>query len=106
MLPPTFDTKCPLQSRLQLLAPTLVSPSDDAQEALSEFLLLQLTAHENDELIQAAFSLVRRHGIALYDGLYVALSQELHLPFLTADRRLYDRIRVLPAMLWLAAYTQ
>jgi predicted nucleic acid-binding protein len=45
---------------------------DDAQEALSEFLLLQLTTHENDELIQAAFSLVRRHGIALYDGLYVA----------------------------------
>jgi predicted nucleic acid-binding protein len=78
---------------------------EDAQEALSEFLLLQLETHESDELIWAAFSLVHQHGIALYDGLYVALSQELDLPFITADHKLYDRIRILPGMMWLAAYT-
>jgi predicted nucleic acid-binding protein len=38
--------------------------------------------------------LVHQHGIALYDALYLALSQGLNIPLLNADSRLHQRVGV------------
>lgn len=45
-----------------------------------------------------------RYGCALYDALYLALAQQLGLPFVTADAKLYRLIRARPEVVWIGDY--
>ena len=74
----------------------------EGQEAIEEFLDLGLTTVSTDDLILAAYPLVHRYNIALYDALYVALALRSQCSFVTADRRLYQRIRQLPGVVWVS----
>ena len=74
------------------------------KEAIEEFLNLGVRTVDSDELILAAYPLVQRYGCALYDALYLALAQRLDLPFITADLKLYRRIRHLPGIVWIGDY--
>src|SRR5437899_1653502 len=47
---------------------------DQAQEAMAEFLALAVPTDGGDEIIEEAFPLVQRYGIAFYDALYLALA--------------------------------
>ncbi|HZQ37646.1 MAG TPA: type II toxin-antitoxin system VapC family toxin, partial [Dehalococcoidia bacterium] len=67
--------------------------------ALDAFLRVRLDTHNDGELIREAISVARSCTIAFYDGLYVALAQRLGVPLITADRKLYERIRHLPEAL-------
>jgi predicted nucleic acid-binding protein len=71
------------------------------QEAIAEFLALGLTTIGTDDLILAAYPLVHQYVIALYDALYLALALRLQCSFVTADRKLYQRIKQLPAAVWI-----
>jgi predicted nucleic acid-binding protein len=42
---------------------------------------------------QSSLALSRKHKITLYDAAYVELSRRLKCPFVTADRKLYERIK-------------
>jgi predicted nucleic acid-binding protein len=75
-----------------------------AHEAIEEFLALALTMIGSNEVILAAYRLVQQYEVVFYDGLYLAVAQKLGVPFITADRKLYDRISQLPAVLWLGDY--
>jgi len=33
------------------------------------------------------------YGISLYDAYYVALADELKIPFITADKKLFDKVK-------------
>jgi len=44
---------------------------------------------------QSSLSLCRRYKITLYDGAYVELSRRLKCTFVTADRKLYEKIKSL-----------
>lgn len=74
----------------------------DGQDAIAEFLALGLTTLGTDALILAAYPLVHQFGIALYDALYMALALETANPLVTADGKLYDRIRQLPLAIWIS----
>ncbi|MBI2849402.1 MAG: type II toxin-antitoxin system VapC family toxin [Chloroflexi bacterium] len=74
-------------------------------EAIEEFLGLGIKTMDSEELIRAAYPLVRQYGCALYDALYLALAQRLALPLITADVKLYRRIRHLPDVLWIGDYS-
>jgi predicted nucleic acid-binding protein len=75
------------------------------KEAIEEFLSLQISTIDSNDLILSAYSLVHQYHCALYDGFYLALANRLNIPLLTADRKLYHRIRHLPAVLWLGDYS-
>ncbi len=75
-----------------------------AERALARFLSLNLETERSDDLILDAFTLVHEHNIALYDALYLALSQRLRIPLITAENRLYQRIKHLPGIIWLGDY--
>jgi len=47
-------------------------------------------------LLKRAARLGREFGLTFYDASFIALSVELNYPYITADRRLYDRARTLP----------
>ena len=48
-------------------------------------------------LLKRAARLGRELGLTFYDASFIALAVELDCPYITADRRLYDRARSLPA---------
>ena len=78
---------------------------EQGREAIEEFLALGLTTIDTDALILAAYPLVDRHGCAFYDALYLALAETLSLRFITADHKLYQRVRHLSYVVWLGDYT-
>ncbi|MEK6815444.1 MAG: type II toxin-antitoxin system VapC family toxin [Nitrospirota bacterium] len=47
-------------------------------------------------LLKRAARLGRRFGISFYDASFLALAVEIDCPFVTADRRLFDRAQALP----------
>src|SRR5262245_20825821 len=79
-------------------------PVDLARLAIEKFLALGIETRRGDDLILAAYPLVHQHGIAFYDALYLALAQQLALPLVLADRRLHQRIRDLPEVVWIGDY--
>jgi predicted nucleic acid-binding protein len=95
-VPSTF-TAATLGQNSRLAAP-------QARAAIEEFLELAITVVDDDQLVLSAFDLTQQSNCALYDALYVALSQRLDIPFITADNRLYQRIRHLPDVIWIADY--
>lgn len=75
-----------------------------AEQAIKKFLALPIRTVNTDALILMAFPLVHQHTIAFYDALYLALAQELGLSFITADSRLYQRIKSLSTVVWIGDY--
>ncbi|HEU0021894.1 MAG TPA: type II toxin-antitoxin system VapC family toxin, partial [Dehalococcoidia bacterium] len=75
------------------------------QEAIEEFLSLQIRTLDSSELILSAYPLVHQYGCALYDTLYLSLGNRLKVPFITADRRFYRRIQHLSTTIWIGDYS-
>ncbi len=75
------------------------------QEAIEEFLSLQITTFDSSELVLSAYPLTHQYGCAFYDALYLSLANRLNIPFITADRRLYRRIQHLPSIIWIEDYS-
>ena len=46
-----------------------------------------------EPLLPFAWHVACRHRISIYDALYVALAQQLHAPFYTADAKLAERLK-------------
>lgn len=70
--------------------------------ALAEFLAWDFPTVSSDTLIQAAYNIAVQYDCALYDGLYLALAEEFHLPLLHADLRLRNTLNNrFPHELWI-----
>lgn len=84
---------------------TLRSPArltrDEGRQAVAEFLASGLTTFSDSDLIAATIPLVYEFGCAFYDAVYVALSQRMKRPFITADARLYQRVRLHTDTIWI-----
>ena len=76
----------------------------EGQEAIEDFLRLGLKTIGTNQMVVAAYPLVHRYGISFYDALYLTLAQILSVPFITADRKLYQRIERLPEAIWIGDY--
>ena len=77
---------------------------EQGEAATAEFLAVPIQTYLDARLIPAAFALVHEFGCACYDALYLALAVRLGVPFVTADRKLYERVGHLPELVWIAAY--
>jgi predicted nucleic acid-binding protein len=76
----------------------------EGQEAINEFLSLSFQTVAAETLVLSSYSLVHEHHISLSAALYLALSQTLAVPLVTADRRFYERVRQLPHVVWIGDY--
>ena len=73
--------------------------SKDALTILRETFSLALQVHSIDPLLaEEAFRFAREHGITFYDASFVALSHLLQASFITADQKLFAKVRTLPAI--------
>lgn len=82
------------------LKETLVSK--DALAILRETFALALQIHVIDlPLSEEAFRFARKHDITFYDASFVALSYLLDASFITADKKLFAKIKTLPTAIFL-----
>ena len=76
-----------------------------ARRAVADFQALGFTFLATQELILDAMGAVERFGCAFYDGLYVALAEQLGTALVTADERLMHRVQgKAPYVKWLGDY--
>lgn len=60
--------------------------------AISGLRALTIAMHSRDELLERAVDIATSHDRSVYDSMYLALAEDLDLPLITADRRLYNAI--------------
>lgn len=60
---------------------------------IEEFLRLPLDVYPSTELLTSAFQIAHSVSATVYDALYLALSQRLHAPLVSADQRLLSQAR-------------
>lgn len=77
---------------------------DDGRSAIEDFLNLGIETIASNTLIMRAFGFVQEHGVSFYGALYLAAAIEVDAPLITADRKLYQRVRHLPWTTWLGSY--
>ena len=68
-------------------------PVEDARDDLQALRLLQLETITTERLLAGAFDLAVTHEMTVYDACYVALAAMLELPLLTADERLFNKLK-------------
>jgi predicted nucleic acid-binding protein len=62
-----------------------------AQNDIADLVRLPLRVVSTASLVEAALRLAVRHGSTAYDSAYIALTQQLSLPLVTADQALVRR---------------
>jgi predicted nucleic acid-binding protein len=65
----------------------------EVEAALADFRRLPLEVHSAEPLLESAWAIARETGLTVYDSLYVALAVAHQAPLVTADRRLFERLR-------------
>jgi len=76
--------------------------SKDALTILKETFELALQIHPIDLLLsEEAFRFAREHNITFYDASFVALSHLLDASFITADKKLFAKVKTLPTAIFL-----
>jgi len=79
---------------------TLVSA--DPLTILRETFALDLQIHPIDLLLsEEAYRFAREYDITFYDASFVALSYLLQVPFITADKKLFAKLKSLPPAIYL-----
>jgi len=71
----------------------------DISRAATNLLKLELDLVDFSEVFESAIELAFSHNITIYDAAYIAVSRKLHIPLLTADYKLLDKIKELPLVM-------
>ena len=74
------------------------------RQAIEEFLALNLETTSDARIVRLAYGLAHEYECAFYDALYLALAQEMGVPVITADGRLFRRVREIPTVLWIGDF--
>ncbi len=70
--------------------------ADDIKDALTSIFDMEIEIITPiPEIIHSAIRIAFEYDITVYDAIYVALAEETGLDFITADRRLYERVSAL-----------
>ena len=66
---------------------------DEGRMVIAASKVLPIQFHESRPLIDPAFALAEEIGASLYDGLFLALALRLGGQLVTADQKLFQKIR-------------
>lgn len=80
--------------------------SKDGITILRDTFMLGMMIHAIDlPFAEEALRLAKQYDITFYDASFVALSHTINCPFITADKKLYARIKSFPKTHFLGTYT-
>ena len=66
---------------------------DEGREGVHSLLLMPLSVHASNPLLDAAFEIAMETGRTVYDSLYLALAVSLGCRLVTADLRLFNALQ-------------
>ena len=65
---------------------------EKAQQAIVEFINVEMTVVSNANLFADAYNIATQHNRSVYDSLYIALAQREKCTFVTADEKLFNAV--------------
>lgn len=72
--------------------------------AISSIYDMDILLPVNLPMMTSAVALAQRYGITVYDSSYVGFAQMAGCPLITADTKLYQKIKELPGILYISEY--
>lgn len=84
---------------------------DEARRAIADFFELGIpTVGDSgtlEAMVTSAYAASEEYGCRLYDALYLIVAEGLRIPFVTADRRLFDAVKGrMQNVIWIEDYAQ
>jgi len=82
---------------------------DDLEEKLILKAILSIYEMEilisvNQKIMENALRLARKYGITVYDSTYLSFAQNLGCHLITADKKLFQKIKYLPGIIYISEY--
>lgn len=68
-------------------------PKTRAKELMNEMLGIEIVTEDIERLKERIFDISVKHSRSAYDAAYIALAEARNLPFITADRKLFNSLR-------------
>jgi predicted nucleic acid-binding protein len=65
----------------------------DALQALDDFLILNFTVYSSETLMKNTLKIALNFDISSYDASYLALAEQLKIPFITSDHKLFNKVK-------------
>jgi predicted nucleic acid-binding protein len=81
----------------------MICTAAEAETALDDLLALQIPTRESRPLLESTLRISTRYDRAVYDGLYLALAQDLGAEFVTADEKVANAVAAYLPVKWLGA---
>ncbi len=80
-------------------------PNERAKELMDEMLGIEIIKEDIKPLKDRIFDISTKHSRSAYDGAYIAVAELRHIPFLTADKKLFNSVKHhFPFVKWIADY--
>jgi len=82
---------------------------DDLEEKLILKAILSIYEMEilisvNQKIMENALRLARKYGITVHDSTYLSFAQNLGCHLITADKKLFQKIKYLPGIIYISEY--
>ncbi|MEW6557539.1 MAG: type II toxin-antitoxin system VapC family toxin [Elusimicrobiota bacterium] len=69
----------------------------DIEDVIDNFINLNLNiVVATSGLLKNAVKVSYKYDVTIYDAIYIALAEDLNFEFITADKKLFDKIKSLP----------
>lgn len=68
-------------------------PKKMAKELMNEMLGIELIKEDIEPLKDRIFDISTKYSTSAYDGAYIAVAESRHIPFLTADKKLFNNLK-------------
>ncbi|MBI5674552.1 MAG: type II toxin-antitoxin system VapC family toxin [Nitrospirae bacterium] len=68
-------------------------PKTRAKELMNEMLGIEIVTEDIERLKERIFDISIKHSRSAYDAAYIALAESRNLPFITADKKLFNSLK-------------
>ncbi len=68
-------------------------PEEKAKELMDEMLGIEIIKENIEPLKDRIFDISAKFSRSAYDGAYIAVAESRHIPFLTADKKLFNSLK-------------
>lgn len=65
----------------------------EALQAYEDFMKLNIVTYSSESLMKKALEIALEFDISSYDASYLALAEELQIPFVTSDQKLLNKVK-------------
>lgn len=73
-------------------------------KAIMSIYAMEILISVNQKIMENAVKLARKYGITVYDSTYLSFAQHLGCYLITADKKLFQKIKDMPGIIYISEY--